>query len=80
MPDSRPPQRNPAPVEPDLFRRAAELVAETHRLVAKTHRLVAQSRALIRWSQELRGVAQSLCDSNGRPGAVTPARPPARSR
>jgi hypothetical protein len=73
MPDSRPPQGDLPPAELDLLRRAAELVAETPRLVA-------QARALVRWSQELRLVVENLRNSYGRPGAVTPARRPARSR
>jgi hypothetical protein len=73
MPDSKTPQRRLAPAEPDLLlQRAAELVSLTPRLVAK-------AREQVRWSQELRLVAESL-RSDRRPGAVTPARPTARTR
>jgi hypothetical protein len=72
MPDSEPPRGDLTADDPDLLRKAAELVAETPRLVAEAHEQV-------RWSQELRLVAEYLC-SDRRPGAVTSARRPARSR
>jgi hypothetical protein len=69
MPDSKTPQLYPAPAEPDLLRRVAELESETVELLAEVRERIHRSWALLQ-------VAEHLRDSYGRPGAVTSARPP----
>jgi hypothetical protein len=73
MPDSKPPQGNPAPAGPDLLRRTAELQSETAELLAEV-------RERVRRSWEVLQAAEHRCDSGARPGAVTPSRRTGPSR
>jgi hypothetical protein len=73
MPDSEPPRGDLTPDELDLLRRMAKLQSETVELLADV-------RERVRSTWELLQVAEHFCDSVDWRGAVTPARPPARSR
>jgi hypothetical protein len=73
MPDSKPPQGNPAPAEPDLLWRMAELEPETAELLAEL-------RERVRRSWEELQLVEHCCDSVDCRGAVTPSRRTGLSR